>query len=64
MMTALLVFSIIMTALAFYFAFASREQLFKFRRIGAFWIFLMLTLVAAYGFWQERTAAKPPGGLR
>ncbi len=55
-MTALLVFSTVMTVVAFYFAFVSRDPLFKVWRAGAFYVFLVFTLVAGYGFWQERTA--------
>lgn len=56
-MRGLLVFSTIMTAGAFYFAFVSRERLYKFWRVVAFGVFLLLTLVAAYGVWEERTAS-------
>lgn len=55
-MTALLVFSSFLTTIAFYFAYGWRDPLFRWRRIGAFYVLLALTLIAAYGFYQERTA--------
>lgn len=62
-MTALLVFSIVMTVVAFYVAFVSRDPLFKVRRVSAFYILLVLTLIAAYGFYQERTAGARLGAF-
>jgi hypothetical protein len=57
MMSALLVFSTLMTAGAFYFAFVSRERLFKLWRVAAFGVFLLFTLVAAYGSLEDRNAS-------
>lgn len=50
-MAALLAFLTLLTAIAFYFAFVSHEPLFRWRRVGAFSVLLVLTLIAAYGFW-------------
>jgi len=56
-MIVLLVFSSLLTVAAFYFAYVWRDPLYRWRRVGAFYVLLLLTLIAAYGFWQERIAA-------